>query len=801
MISQSSGTESLVSDSVAESAFAVDNMFCGGCAATVERAVRRLDGVVDINVSFLSDTAIVQHDQKVVTESSIREAIARLGYATRALSDKVSAAQASDFEKQLRIRLGVALGFGLWVMMAGMVRLFIDLPSHRLAWSMGLFSGIASIPVLVYSAGPFLKLGWLGLRERVPGMESLIFIATVAAVGGSIITLSTGGTDVWFDVPVMLVIFQLMARLADFGTQRKAANAVRELLDLSPVQARRIAADSAVELVPLSELKVGDLIQSHAGERLSMDGVVTAGQAHVDTGLLSGESMPEHRQAGDEVHAGTLNLDGVLTLRVDAILGGRRMDVLAASVGRLLNKKTNLMKLADSVAFWLVPLLLIVATGVAAFMLMTGNGGAMALERALTVLVVSCPCALSLAVPLVVAMSAGSAARHGIVLRDASALEKAHRVDTILIDKTGTLTAGRPRVVDISPVAAISSERLLALTAKAGFASHHPLMSAIREHAQLSAAESSDGYSSESDSEGTADTGPADTGMADTGTAYEDTVKKGAADNGRVNNSPAEGGYREYPGKGLENRLASGERVLAGSRRWLLEQGIEEPVKIIEATDPAVLLDRQGSEVCVAINGQWSGCIYLNDALREDAEALINTLRNDGKTIMLVSGDRRSSVQSVAEQLGIEWRAEYSPEDKAALVQKLSEQGHTVAFVGDGLNDGPALAAASIGIATGKASDLARSASSLAVLDGGLERIVQALALTSRSSKVLRSNIFWALAYNSVLLPLAIFGFIHPHMAVIAMGLSTLSVSLNSLRAGAALGSKSTANFAAAQPL
>ena len=727
-------------------------MFCGGCAATVERAVRRLDGVVDINVSFLSDTAIVQHDQQLVSEVSIREAISRLGYATRALSDDKSATQASQFEKQLRMRLGVALGFGLWVMMAGMVRLFIDLPSYTLALGLAVFSGIVSIPVLVYSAGPFLKLGWLGLREKVPGMESLIFIATVAAVGGSLITLSTGGTDVWFDVPVMLVIFQLLARLADFGTQRKAANAVRELLDLSPVQARRLSADSTFEFVPLAQLQVGDLIQSHAGERLSMDGRVTAGQAHVDTGLLSGESMPEHCQAGDEVHAGTLNLDGVLTLKVEAALGGRRMDVLAASVGRLLNKKTNLMKLADSVAFWLVPLLICVALGVAAFMMISGHGGTTALERALTVLVVSCPCALSLAVPLVVAMSAGCAAKHGIVLRDASALEKAHRIDTILIDKTGTLTQGRPRVVDVNTASSLSPEQLLAIAATAGFASHHPLMSAIREHAGLSAVE-------------------------------EHGV-------GEANNV----GYREYPGKGLENHLANGERVLVGSRRWLLEQGIEEPVDAIDGKES------RGSEVCVAVNGQWSGCIYLADALRNDAQALISTLRKDGKTVMLVSGDRQSSVQSVADELGIEWRAEYSPEDKAALVQELSERGRIVAFVGDGLNDGPALAAASVGIATGKASDLARSASSLAVLDGGLERIVQALALTARSSRVLRSNIFWALAYNSLLLPLAVFGFIHPLMAVLAMGLSSLSVSLNSLRAGFSLSRKSTANFSAPSP-
>ncbi|MFK7858829.1 MAG: heavy metal translocating P-type ATPase [Granulosicoccus sp.] len=728
-------TVSVVPD-ISESTFAVDDMFCGGCAATVERAVRRLPGVVDVNVSFLGDTAIVQHDPALLSDSVIKDTIARLGYTTRAVDDKAHASQVGRFERKLRVRLGVAVGFGLWVMMASMVRLFISLPSETYAWSLALFSGVVSLPVLLYSAAPFLKLGWLGLRERVPGMDSLIFVATIAAVTASVMTLYNGGSHVWFDVPVMLVTFQLLARLADFGAQRKASNAVRALLDLSPVQARRLNATSQPDYVPLAELQLGDLIESHAGERISMDGIITSGSAYVDCGLLNGESVPEYRNLGDEVHAGTLNVDGVLTLRVKATLGSRRMDVLASAVGRLLNKKSQLMKLADNVAFWLVPTLMMLAAGVASVALFKGSSFTGSLEMSLAVLVVSCPCALSLAVPLVVSVTAARAAREGIVLRDASALEKARFVDTILIDKTGTLTEGRPRIVDIQTTDACSSERLVALAAQAGHGSHHPLMSAIK---------ASSARTSSCDSQA-------------------DTV------------------YREHPGKGVECRLDTGDEIVAGSRQWLLDRGV-----VMHPDDMAGQC-HHASEVCVAVNGQWAGCIYLADALRSEAAALISTLRDRKMNIILVSGDRPESVEEVASQLGIDWRAQASPEDKAALVDELTHQGRVVAFVGDGLNDGPALAAAAVGIATGKASDLARSASAMAVLDGGLDRVLAALQLTSRASSVLRSNIAFALMYNAILLPAAVFGYVHPLMAVVAMGLSTISVSMNSLRAGRPLG-------------
>lgn len=725
-----------------ESVFVVEDMFCGGCAATVERAVRRLPGVVDVSVSFLSDTATVQHHVDVVGDSSIRTVIAQLGYTTRAIDDPAHTSQSSKFEKQMRMRLGVALGFGLWVMMASMIRLFIGLPTETMAWWFAVFSGIVSLPVLLYSAAPFLKLGWLGLRARVPGMDSLIFVATVAATLGSLVTLANGGSDVWFDVPVMLVTFQLIARLADFGAHRTATNAVRELLDLSPVKARRVIDLSTSELVPLSVLVVGDNIQSHAGERICMDGVVIAGSASVDAGLLNGESMPELRQPGDEIHAGMLNLNGTLTLRVTSTLGNRRMDILASSVGSFLNKKTNLMSIADSVAFWLVPLLLLLALVVSMVLLALGSSVSDTLERALAVLVVSCPCALSLAVPLVVSVTAARAAREGILLRDASVLDKARRVDTLLLDKTGTLTVGKPTVQSVHAAAGFSKNDVIERAALAGKGSQHPLMLAIRQAAAL---------------------------LSDQSCEQADAI-----------NQALDTTFTEHPGKGVCCKLASGVEIRAGSRQWL-SASVPSMVELSSSETDAL---SHASEVCVVFNGQYVGAVFLADELRKDACRLISQLKRRGADIKLVSGDRPESVRIVADTLGIDWEAQASPEDKAALVERLTEQGRVVGFVGDGLNDGPALAASSLGIATGKASDLAKNAAAMAVLDGGLDRILVALQITSKASQVLRSNILLALAYNALMLPAALFGYVHPVMAVLAMALSTLSVTLNSLRAG-----------------
>ena len=555
-------------------------MFCGGCAATVERALRRSPGVHDVSVSFLSDSAFVRHDPAVIGTAALAARLAELGYETRAFGERDSRAAQSAFQKSHRIRLAIALGFGMWVMLAVIARYFTELPNETYAWWLAVASGVLSLPVLLYSGGAFHRLGWRGLRSGVPGMESLILVATVAAVGVSLWNLANGVSEVWFEVPVMLIAFQLIARLGDFGARRRAADAVRAMLDLSPERARRVefgtdgpggtrdeegtgSADESLSAgsarddgragggerladVAIAELAAGDLIESRAGERLAADGTVEHGTALIDTALLSGESLPRPVGPGDAVLAGTMNVDGTLRIRVRAAGGERTLDRLAATVGRALNGKSDLMRMLDRVAGWLIPS--IAATALLAFVLAlaSGESGADALVRALAVLVVSCPCALSLAVPLVVSTSAASAAREGIVLRDAAALERADRLDTVLLDKTGTLTTGRLAVADVLPEPGATEGEVLAFAALAERGSNHPLARAVIEHAAR--------------------------------------VRRPDAGARSREPEPVAVERHERAGAGVRVRLADGRVLLAGSARWLADHGVE---RMPDSRDPS----------------------------------------------------------------------------------------------------------------------------------------------------------------------------------------------------------------------
>ena len=716
---------------VRESAFAVEGMFCGGCAATVERALRRLPGVDDVSVSFLSDAAFVRHDPERTTVAALVARLADIGYATRPMDEGNARATQDAFLRSHRIRLGVALGFGMWVMLVTIARYVTELPGPGYAWWLAVASGAFSLPVLIYSGAPFFRLGWRGLRSGVPGMESLILLATVAALGASAGALHDGRSEVWFEVPVMLIVFQLIARLGDVGARRRAADAVRTMLDRSPERAWRVEA-SGVTSVAAFELAVGDTIESRAGERLPADGTVTFGTALLDNSLLSGESLPRPVGAGDRVLAGTVNLDGVLRIDVEAAHGKRALDRLAATVGRALNARSDLMRFIDRIAGWLVPLIGVASALAFALALLGGASVSEAIVRALATLVVSCPCALSLAVPMVVATSAASAARDGIVLRDPSVFEHAHRIDTVVLDKTGTLTHGRmavARVVTVDGGDGVDEQTVLRLAASVEAGSNHPLASAIRAHAETRA-----------------------------GIVRSD------------DDLPVE--RRERAGSGVRGVFADGRVVLAGSRRWLEEHGVAVS---LEAIEPAC------SRVLVALDGIAIGAIELSDTAREDAPALLHALRAQGLEVMIASGDTPPAVEALAQRFDMAWHAGLQPDDKRELIEALQRDGHRVAFVGDGLNDAPALAVADLGIATGEASDLARSAAALSILQGGLAGVHAAIRLSKRAAGALRRNLAFALLYNAVLIPAAIAGFVHPLLAVLAMAASTLSISLSVL--------------------
>lgn len=711
-----------------ETTLAVDGMFCGGCAATVERMLRRVTGVHDVSVSFLSNSAYVKHDPVTVTTETLANKLAALGYEARSLDDSEPVSTASNFQRIHQIRLAVAIGFGMWVMMASIARYLTDLPTDRFEWFVAIAAGVLSLPVLLYSGAPFFRLGWRGLIARAPGMETLILVASVAAVVGSTIELWQGGSHVWFEVPVMLIIFQLIARLTDFGARRRAADAVLSMLDLSPELARRVASDKIIT-VSAKSLSVSDVIESRAGERIAGDGIIISGQAQLDTSLLTGESLPQTVSVGSDVYAGMLNTNGTIRIRVTASGGQRTLDQLAVVVGRALNKKSDLMKLADRVAGWLVPTISLAALVAFSLALFQGHSVSEAFARALAVLVVSCPCALSLAVPLVISVTAATGARRGIILRDPASIEYAAKIDTVLIDKTGTLTEGKLNVSQVTAAPPYEQQTLLQLAAWVVSGSNHPLARAIVQHAH--------------------------------------TVLENAPINQKSESR------EEHAGAGIRLFDDHGSVIIAGSQEWLEGQGVLEIPDAQDATSSRVLMAR---------DGLFIGAIELSDAVRIDAAALLDAIRALGIEPILLSGDTPGSVAFVGAQLGIDWHAQVTPEGKRNMVEQLQGRGCKVAFVGDGLNDALALATSDIGIATFDASDLARSAASISLVQGGLNRVEETLRLLRRAALVLKQNLIWAVLYNATLLPAAVLGFVHPIMAAAAMMLSATTVSINSLR-------------------
>lgn len=741
---------------VCETVLAVDGMFCGGCGATIERALRRVPGVQEVSASFLSDSVFVRHDASRVTRQGLTERLAALGYENRLSGSDGASLAANTFQRSHRIRLAVALGFGMWVMLASIARYATELPSESFAWWIALVAGFLSLPVLTVSGGPFFRVGWRGLRAGVPGMESLILVATVAAVSASIAALATDSAEVWFEVPLMLITFQLVARLSDFGARRRAADAVRAVLDLSPERAWLVAADGEVRSVAVGELVAGDVIESRAGERIAADGDVIDGAALIDRALMSGESLPLAVTTADNVVGGSLNVDGRLRIEVTAACGERTLDRLATTVGCALRGKSDLMRLVDRVAGRLVVIVALAAA--LAFVLALGAGGTVcdALVRALAVLVVSCPCALSLAAPLVVSATIATAARSGIVLRDPAALENAGRIDTVLLDKTGTLTSGRPSVADVRSATGHTTDDVLALAAWLESDSNHPLARAVVRHAL----------------------------ERDAPRAEAALARLGAGGGDReLDDCVIE--RHERAGSGVRILLADGTRLLAGSERWLDGHGVGYPPSLDGAGGATIggeACNHACSRVLIALDARAIGVIELMDTPRDGVAALLDSLRCQGLRIVLASGDTPGAVDALATPLGLDWHAGLDPEAKRALVESLQQQARPVAFVGDGLNDGPALALADLGIATGEASDLARGAAAMSVLHGGLDRVDTALWLARRAARVLRQNLLWALFYNAAMLPAAVLGYVHPLMGVLAMAASSVSVSLNSLR-------------------
>ena len=730
----------------------VKGMHCAACVDKVERALRSVPGVTDATVNLAAERARVELGPEPAALGQLRDAVAAAGYA---IPEEIAVTPESREREQAErareiARLGVKLVVGALlavpVLLGSMTDLFPWAPAWlrdpRLLW-------LLTTPVQFWVGGQFHVAFLRELRHRTTSMNTLVSIGTNAAYFFSVaVTLwphafMAAGAMPYFEASALLMTFLVLGRWLETRARGGTSEAIRRLVALQPRTAR-LAEPGGERDVPIGEIVPGDLLRVRPGERIAVDGLVVEGASSVDESMLTGESLPVERGPGAPVVGGSINRTGTFTFRATRV--GR--DTVLARIVRLVEEaqgsKAPIQRLADRVASVFVPVVLGIAALTFAAWMLWGPAPAFfhALTNAVGVLVIACPCALGLATPTAVMVATGRGAELGVLIRSAEILELLHRTHTVVLDKTGTLTMGRPVVTAVVPAAGIEADLVLALAAAVEQGSEHPLGEAI-----VTAAKS-----------------------------------RGLA-------LPPVREFRALPGQGVEALIERG-RVLLGNRRLMDERGVELGDALAE---PARRLAQGGqSVVYVAVAGEPHGLIAVADVLRPEALAAVAALRGMGMDVIMLSGDAQSTAAAIARQAGIDRvHAEVLPEQKATEIRRLQADGRLVAMVGDGINDAPALAQADVGLAMSSGTDVAIEAADVTVMRDDLRGVIAAIELSRRTMRVVKENLGWAFGYNLVLVPVAagmlypIWGIqLSPILAGLAMALSSVSVVTNSLRLG-----------------
>jgi Cu+-exporting ATPase len=739
----------------ADATLDVEGMTCASCVARVERALRKQPGVLAATVNLATNRAQVRYLPASISADALAQAVAAAGYAARpvdaassAAEDASAAAHAQSLAR-LRREVIVAAVLALPVLVLAMLPMawpaFDALlqsaaPAPRF-WDWVQFALTSA--VLFGPGRRFFRTGAIAYRHLSPDMNSLVATGTGAAWAYSAAVLlapqwfAAESRHVYFDSAAVVVAVILAGKYLEELAKGRASAAIHRLLRLQAKEATRLAADGSAQPVPVSALRLGERVLVRPGERVPVDGRVVEGESHVDESMLSGEPLPVRRTVGDAVVGGTVNAEGRLVIEVTA-LGAE--SVLAQIVRLVENAQTGklpVQRVADRVVAVFTPAVLAVAAvSFAAWMLATGDAAA-ALVAAVAVLVVACPCAMGLATPAAILVGSSRAAELGVLFRRGEALETLSRVDTVLLDKTGTVTAGRPALTALH---AVDPDTALALAAALEADSEHPLARALR----AAAAE-------------------------------------------RALPLPAVTGFAAIPGFGVRGTV-DGHAVLLGARRLLQREGVAlgafaAAADALEAQGQTVVLLAQGGE-CIAAFG-------IADPVKPEAAAVVAALQQRGLRVGLVTGDAARTAQAVARQIGVaeaEVHADTLPADKAKIVTALQAQGRCVAFVGEGLNDGPALAQADVGLALAAGTDVAIEAADVSLTRGDLAALPTAIDVARRTLRTIHGNLFWAFGYNVLLIPLAAgvaapWGVhLHPMAAGVAMALSSVFVLGNSLR-------------------
>ncbi|MFP5318193.1 MAG: heavy metal translocating P-type ATPase [Acidimicrobiia bacterium] len=708
---------------------AVSGMTCGSCAARVEKVLARQAGVEHAGVNFATERATVVFDPAQVGVEDLVAAVGQAGYGlapveTSGEGETVDAEAA--LQRMWLRRVLVAWPLGLAVLVLSL--LFMHEPWAR--WS----AFALAVPVQFWAGWPFLHQAAVRARAGQANMDTLIAIGTLAAFtfSASQVIFGAPHSDHYFDTSALIIAFLLLGRYFEARAKGRASSAIRALLELGAKEARLVV-DGEEQMVPVGQVRVGDVLRVRPGEKIPVDAEVLDGRSAVDESMLTGESVPVDKGPGDRVAGATINAQGALTLRAIAVGADTALAQIVRLVEEAQGTKAPVQRLADRISGIFVPFVLaLAAVTLVGWWLLAGDPGA-GLVAAVAVLIIACPCALGLATPTAIMVGTGRGASMGVLIKGGEVLERSKRVDTVVFDKTGTLTRGEMGLTDVIAAQDEDEQAVLGRAGAVEASSEHPVGRAVVDGAREA--------------------------LGSVAEAAE---------------------FESVAGHGVRARV-DGTVVAVGRRKLMAEAGLMGCASLDEAAER---LEGEGkTAIFVGWDGRVRGVLAVADTLKDDAAAAVAELRSMGIEVVMITGDNHRTASSIAAQVGIDRvLAEVLPSDKVNEVHRLQEEGRVVAMVGDGINDAPALVQADLGIAIGTGTDVAIESSDITLLSGDLHGVATAIGLSRRTFRTILQNLGWAFGYNLAALPLAVVGALNPIIAGAAMAFSSVSVVSNSLR-------------------
>ncbi|WP_242305194.1 heavy metal translocating P-type ATPase [Bacillus cereus group sp. BfR-BA-01399] len=722
--------------------FTVSGMTCAACANRVEKRLNKLDGVNKATVNFALESATVDFNHDEVNVNEMKSAITKLGYKLEVKPDDQDAStdhRLQEIERQKKkFIISFILSFPLlWAMVSHFsFTSFIYLPDMLMNPWVQL---ALATPVQFIIGGQFYVGAYKALRNKSANMDVLVALGTSAAYFYSVyLSIQSMGsskhmTDLYFETSAVLITLIILGKLFEAKAKGRSSEAIKKLMGLQAKTATVVRDGTEIKIL-IEEVVAGDIVYVKPGEKIPVDGEIVEGKSAIDESMLTGESIPVDKSIGDVVIGSTINKNGFLKVKATKVGRDTALAQIIKVVEEAQGSKAPIQRVADQISGIFVPVVVVIAiiTFAVWMIFVTPGDFGGALEKMIAVLVIACPCALGLATPTSIMAGSGRSAEYGILFKGGEHLEATHRLDTVILDKTGTVTNGKPVLTDVMVADGFHEAEILRLVGAAEKNSEHPLAEAIVEG-----------------------------------------IKEKKID------IPSSETFEAIPGFGIES-VVEGKQLLIGTRRLMkkFDINIEEVSKSMEA------LEREGkTAMLIAINKEYAGIVAVADTVKDTSKAAIARLKKMGLDVVMITGDNTQTAQAIAGQVGIDHViAEVLPEGKAEEVKKLQAQGKKVAMVGDGINDAPALATANIGMAIGTGTDVAMEAADITLIRGDLNSIADAIFMSKMTIRNIKQNLFWALAYNALGIPIAALGFLAPWVAGAAMAFSSVSVVLNALR-------------------